>query len=253
MKALAAACLAAAACGAWAHDTWFAPSRDPARGATKLELATGTRYPVQDSTPGAASVVRAECRGRGGQRVPLQGEDRSTLWLDLTARGDAVSCWAELMPFSIQLEPKIVQVYLDEIHASPAVRQAWARMQARGVPWRESYRKFARIELDPSLAARREPAGLPMELVVLGEGELRAGAQLAFQLLRDGKPLASFPVEFVSERSRVGLWRETDAEGKLRQALPFAGRWLLRGTDVRPAADGERWESRFVTLAIELR
>ncbi len=36
-------------------------------------------------------------------------------------------------------------------------------------------------------------------------------------------------------------------------AVPLAGRWLLRGTDVRPSTQNpDRWESRFVTLAFEV-
>ena len=89
---------------------------------------------------------------------------------------------------------------------------------------------------------------------MLGNKPIAVGEPLEFQVLRDGRPFAGFPVELVSERSALGIWRESDADGKLRHSLPFAGRWLLRGTDLRPS--GERpdtWESRFVTLAIEAR
>ena len=58
----------------------------------------------------------------------------------------------------------------------------------------------------------------------------------------------------MSERSPLGIWRETDADGLLRHTLPFAGRWLLRGTDLRLSAQrANTWESRFVTLALEAR
>jgi hypothetical protein len=40
----------------------------------------------------------------------------------------------------------------------------------------------------------------------------------------------------------------------LRHRLPFGGRWLLRGTDLRPSATRpDSWESRFVTLTLEAR
>jgi uncharacterized GH25 family protein len=103
-------------------------------------------------------------------------------------------------------------------------------------------------------AAARRPAGQDLEIVVLGDQPIAVGQPLEFQVLRDGRPLAGFPVELVSERSPLGIWRQTDADGKLRHSLPFAGRWLLRGTDLRLSAQrADTWESRFVTLAIEAR
>jgi hypothetical protein len=244
--------LAAAAFGAAAHDTWFSPVPGSATAAARLELATGNRYPVQEVNPGAASLAKAGCLGTQWQRIPLQPAGDTPRALVLRAqKPGAVSCWAELKPFDIEIEPRLVQVYLDEIRAPSAVREAWKRLHERGVPWRESYRKFARIELQPQRGVDRKPAGLPLELVVLGDAPLRAGVPLQFRLLRDGRPLAGFPIELVSERGRIGVWRETDADGRIGHVLPFAGQWLLRGTEVRLAEDGERWTSRFVTLAIE--
>ena len=253
VKRLAGALLTAAACGACAHDTWFAPSRAPVQGQLRLELATGNRYPIQEVNPGAASLVSAECADAQGRRTTLQAVESPVNWLGLRSRGaDALSCWAELKPFDIVLEPRLVQVYLDEIRASASVREAATRQRERGISWRENYRKFARIELQSQSAAERKPVGLPLELVVVGNMPLRSGTPLQVQLLRDGKPLPGFPIELVSDRSRLGVWRETDGEGSISHVLPFAGRWLLRGTEVRLAEDGEHWTSRFVTLAIEV-
>jgi hypothetical protein len=64
--------------------------------------------------------------------------------------------------------------------------------------------------------------------------------------------LPDFPVELVSERNAVGVWRHTDASGMLRHELPFGGRWLLRGTELRLSPErADTWESRFVTLAVQ--
>jgi hypothetical protein len=57
----------------------------------------------------------------------------------------------------------------------------------------------------------------------------------------------------VNERSPVGLWFRTDAQGRIRARLPLPGRWLLRGTDLRlSAVDATRWESQFITYAFEV-
>ena len=74
-----------------------------------------------------------------------------------------------------------------------------------------------------------------------------------FQVLREGKPLPDFPVELINERSPLGLWHRTDAEGRIRAKLPLPGRWLLRGTELQlSAADATRWESQFITYAVEV-
>jgi len=263
--ATAVVCLTAGT--AAAHDSWLSPSGATSPVPAALELATGTRFPLQQFGPAAVSVVQAQCDDGSGHRLPLRPvhEHPQRLALEAAADGRAtrspLSCWAELREAEIELEPRVVQVYFAEIHASAALRAAWTALRERGLPWRERYRKFARIELGAdrdlpagSLAAVRRPAGLDLEIVVLGDGPVAVGELLEVRVLRDGQPLAGFPVELVSERNAVGVWRETDAGGAVRHRLPFAGRWLLRGTDLRLAEGQEgAWESRFVTLAVEAR
>jgi hypothetical protein len=261
---LAGACavLCFAAGTAQAHDTWFSPGQD----GKLLELATGNRYPVQEVGPVAASLANAGCGDGESPRLALRALRGHPQRLDMApAPGDAaqppLACWAELHAADIELEPRLVQVYLAEIRAPAVIRNAWARLQERGLPWRERYRKFARIELASASAlpperraAARQPVGMALEIVVLGSEPVAVGEPVAFQVLRDGRPLAGFPVELVSERNALGVWRETDAQGMLRHRLPFGGRWLLRGTDLRASATHpDRWESRFVTLALEPR
>lgn len=260
-----AAVLGLAAVQAHGHDSWLSPARAHAPGGPlALELATGNRYPVQETAPGVANLARAACTDGTGSfgLTPMPGE-RTLLHLRASARprGPLIACWVELAALEIEIEPPLVQVYFNEIRTPAANRQAWADMRSRGLPWRERYRKFARIELMPEgepltaqVAAVRRPIGLGLEIVVLGAEPIAVDTPLQFQVLRDGRPLAGFPVELVSERSALGIWRETDGQGKLQHRLPFAGRWLLRGTDLRPSIEHpDRWESRFVTLAIEAR
>ena len=174
----------------------------------------------------------------------------------------SVSCWARLVPIDIDIDDATVEVYLDEVQALPAVRQRWAALKARGVRWQETYVKHARIERDgdgdsAALATPALPAlGLDLRLQA-ARRPLRAGDSLRVQLLRDGQPLAGQPLQLVGtdggSEGSAGVWQRTDATGQIELRLPAAGRWLLRGTELRPAADGsDRWESRFVTLAFEV-
>lgn len=254
---------ALAAPAAWAHDTWF--SRQASPGAPLgLALSTGTRYPQRQFNPTAASLQQAACRTAGGRRLALtpttEAADHLRLQTQVPAQAGGLSCWAELHPFNVELKPDIVAVYFAEIHPPEAVRQAWAEMQARGVTWQERYTKYARIDLasaapggPPGLAGDGLPTGLAMDILLDRSAPLRPRGEVRFQVLRLGKPLPNFAVELVSDQLRYGRWVTTDDEGRATVTVPFAGGWLLRGTDLYPSPDQpDRWESRFVTLAFEV-
>jgi uncharacterized GH25 family protein len=82
---------------------------------------------------------------------------------------------------------------------------------------------------------------------------LRAGDTLRAQVLRDGQPLAGLPVELRNDLLAVGIWRQTDEQGRIELVLPLAANWLLRGVDLRPAADHpDRWDSRFISLGLQV-
>ncbi|AEG94513.1 DUF4198 domain-containing protein [Ramlibacter tataouinensis] len=259
----AATLLALLATASWGHDSWLTPSRSvPPAGRQLLQLTTGNRYPVPEFSQSRESVVAARCSD-GLVDLPLQPWRDQPQWLELAALAadgrPPLGCWLELAAVDVEIEPATVQLYFDEIRLAPQLRQAWAAQLARGVRWRERYRKFARVELPAAAQAAperlrqaRQPAGLGLELVVLGDQPVAARRRTEFQLLRDGKPLAGLPVELVSQRSAFGLWGRTDDQGRVGWVLPFGGQWLLRGTELLPS--GERpdtWDSRFVTLVVE--
>jgi hypothetical protein len=254
---------------ALAHDSWFAPQPANERGQLVLALGTGNQYPVFDVAIAAAQLQTSGCLGPGVREVPLReaggpGLFRQNTPFLLLRTGRpvspvaSVSCWAQLVPIDIQIDDATVQIYLDEIKALPAVRERWATLRARGVPWQETYVKHARIEIDGEQAATAPAAaidGLGLDVrLETPQRPLRAGDNVRLQLLRDGQPLAGLPVEVRSDTSPIGFWRQTDAEGRVQITLPLAARWILRGTDVRPSTQHpDRWESRFVTLVFEVQ
>lgn len=203
-----------------AHDTWFERRADGS-----LQLGTGTQFPKQETPLDPQWIARQGC--------------------------DAGSCWAQSAPFELTLDPARIPLYLDEVRPDAALLQAWQAMQARGLPWVERYAKHARIVTDPAAAAT--PSGMAMDVLLWSDGPLRRGRPLTLQLLRDGLPLPHFAVELRSDRSRFGLWRRTDDQGRLVFTPPFAAAWLLRGVDLRLATQRpDSWDSRFVTLAFEV-
>ncbi len=257
---------------AFAHDSWLRPTDAAERAdgdaqALYLSLTTGNRYPLGEFAVAPASLVQSACRSVESASVPLRAQrvlPRSLLLRAQQGPGEAAalrSCWLEIKAHDIQIEPPLVQVYLNEIRAPQAARAAWATLLASGQPWRERYRKFARMELaltntesPAQVAALRRPQGLGMEIVPVGSAPLAVGQPLLFQVLRDGKPLPDLSVELVSERNPLGVWQQSDAQGHLRHTLPFGGRWLLRATQLElPRMDEKKpaWKSRFVTLEFE--
>jgi hypothetical protein len=138
-------------------------------------------------------------------------------------------------------------------------------MQARGLPWRERYTKHARIDIEGTTAGLEAGAGAPaaaspstpvlgMDLQrVNGGAALAVGQTLEALVLRDGLPLAGQALELLNEASPVGIWRRSDAQGRVSMPVPLPGRWILRGVDLRLSdTTPDQWESRFVTLAFEV-
>lgn len=241
---------------ALAHDTWFHRETLDASGRWTLSLGTGNQFPLMETPLAAEALQLAGCR-QSGEPVqplrPLRALDKA-VQLRTPPAGGGLSCWAQSMPFEIELPPDKIALYLKEIHASPAVNAAWAGMRERGLPWKERYAKHARIELPGTRAERAAAPALALDAVPLGgPAGWRRGDTASFQLLRDGQPLADFAVELRHERAPVGLWLVTDAQGRVQMRLPLAGRWVLRGTDLRPSIERPgTWDSRFITLAFDV-
>jgi uncharacterized GH25 family protein len=161
----------------------------------------------------------------------------------------------ELKPRSLELTPKQVQEYLEEIDAPEEVRQQWigAREPRR---WRETYTKHAKTfirvgtsQLDNSWA---EPVGMSLEIVPETDPtRLRRGADFSVRVLQNGMPLGNFPVGLLREGRHKSEIRKTDDQGRVKFRLGMSGRWLLRGTKLRKAEKPEiDWDSDFTTLTV---
>jgi hypothetical protein len=220
-----------------------------------LSLGTGNRFPRQEHPLGAEQLQHKGCASAAGVVAldPLRFNDHALLLHMAPAGEGAVSCWAQLITFEVEIPPDKVALYLDEIHAGEALRARWAALQASGLPWKERYTKHARLELGSERQApASRPGDLGMDLVFDGaQGPLRSGTLQALRATRDGQPLAGLWVELVDAAGTSAGWQRSDAEGRLAVTPPHPGRWLLRGVDLRPEGD-TAWVSRFVTLAFDV-
>lgn len=236
-----------------AHDTWL-EERPGRAGRLELALTTGELFPAAQTAIAASSLVDRGCVAASGRRLRLNTGPSEPSALALRAAagtGESITaCWVQTEPFDVEVPPHLVPVYLREIAAAESVRQAWAAHQKQGLPWLERYTKHARITLaGQPMAATPSPApAMALDVEILSPGRLRAGDVLHFRVLRDGQPLAGQAVELRGDMSRLGLWRTTDGDGRASVPVPFAGRWVLRATDLRALPDRPgHWESRFVT------
>jgi hypothetical protein len=242
--------------GACAHDTWFATQPADARDGLALSLGTGNQFPRFETGIGYQYLLKSGCRADAhGATRPLQRAAETPSELRLSVRGERpASCWAQLTPFEVELPPDKIAIYFKDIQASAAVRDAWAQMSARGVSWRERYTKHARIDLGGDASDAATPVDMAMDVLLESpQRPLASGQPLHFRVLRDGQPLPDFSVELRSALSPLGIWRKTDAQGRVDFVAPLPGRWVVRGVDLRVSpTDPDRWESRFVTLAFEV-
>lgn len=256
---------------AQAHDTWFEALSNVANASANaaaphlLALGTGNQVPTHEFAVATSALARQGCVDGTGRSRDLQPQLQLPTRLVLrTTQGGAMSCWAQLVPFDIDLPADKIALYIEEIRPSAEVLAQWAAMQARGLAWRERYTKFARIELPGatgSTGATVAPAALPispslgLDLHLLTDASrVQAGDSLNFQLLRDGQPLPGLALELRSTVGTAGIWGVTDAAGQLRLTVSQAGAWVLRGTELRVAAsDPTRWDSRFITLAFQVK
>ena len=233
---------------AWAHDSWFRAVPGAGAGAPQLSLGTGQRYPQQETAIAPEYLQAQGCRptdSAGGERFmrPL-GYD-GTQALRLKRPVAARSCWAQLVPLEVEVQPQRVDAYLREIRASADMLAAWQAQRRQGLPWRERYVKHARIDFGDA-AGGTAPVPLGMDLVRLPGGQM--------QVLRDGQPLPGQAVELLGDEAPFGIWRRSDEAGLLVLGALPPGRWLARAVDLRPRSDEPgHWDSRFVSLAFEVR
>lgn len=248
--ALAALLLATSA---QAHDTWF--ELQPGTGKAELLIGSGNRFPLYEGGVGGNAFDKSGCRGGDGKAAALtfrRHVRNATLLRTDAEDGPALTCWAQLQPFDVELTPQLVEVYFREIRPSAAVVAAWQALRAQGVVFRERYVKSARY--DGADVTSPKPTGTTMDVVRLTPAAApKVNDTVSWQILRDGEPFADFPVELVNENSPLGLWTRSDKEGRVTMRLPLPGRWLLRGTDLRPSpADPTRWESKFIAYSFDV-
>lgn len=251
-----------------AHDTWLLPKafRLKPEQRSALVFTSGMIFPknahaIKPERISQAFVLLADEKTQLAQR---QTTAKALEMPVMPPNVGVATAFVELIPKSLELTPKLVREYLNEIGASDSLKAVWRNVPQKGnsIKWRESYTKHAKtfffvgkeedVQRDSSW---KKPCGMKLEIVPEAHpGLLRAKGTLPVRVLLDGKPLANFPVGFVGESSGKSLLQTTNTEGRTTFALPKAGRYLLRGTLLKPTQTNDlEWQSNFTTLTVEVR
>ncbi len=246
---------------ALAHDTYLLPKRFsvPAGTSLALDLTSGVGFPFLDTAikPERVAFARGRLAGKTFEIKDFGPAKKSLRFNARFSKPGVATIGVDLKPRTLDLELAKVQEYFDEIDPPDAVKQRWAAMP-KPKRWRESYVKHSKtvvrvgkFESDRSWA---EPIGMFLEIVPETDPTtLKPGDEFAVHVLKDGKPFEGFSLGIIREAMFNGEFKKTDANGRVVFKLDKAGRWLLRGTDLRPSSKPDlEWESDFTTLTIEV-
>ncbi|HVG03371.1 MAG TPA: DUF4198 domain-containing protein [Burkholderiaceae bacterium] len=251
--------------GVAAHDTWLQPRRASVLPGTiaQIDLTSGDKFATFEAVIKADRVATARFRLNGKtSNIPPGSPEKKSLELRAPLSEPGVATlWVSLAPKSAELNRKEVQHYLDEIDAPSLLTQAWyAGTKAKTAkPWREVYSKhaktFVRVGRPKSDLSWQEPVGMPLEVVPEKDPTaLRAGDEFPVRVLKNGSPLMDFSLGILREGKTNRAFKKTDAAGRAVFRIARAGKWLLRGTELRSShKPGTDWESDFTTLYFEVQ
>lgn len=259
---LATAGLVLVAALASAHDTWLLADRQSVPVGTRLTLSmtSGMAFPKNETRidPTRLKTATARLAGQSSALRPMTSSQNALRLQAVLTKPGVATIWASLKPRTLELTPKQVTEYLDEIGAPDSVRRLYV-----GVPqpprWRERYTKYTKTYVAVGQGVRdsswREPAGIGLEIVPLTDPTtIGVGDTLTIRVLRGGVPAPAFPISDVFAAEVSNRLVRTDSNGAAKLPAVRAGLWMLRGTDLRrPPSDVDAdWESMFSTLTLRV-
>ncbi|WP_438481423.1 DUF4198 domain-containing protein [Oleiharenicola lentus] len=246
----------------FAHDTWLqatAPAAKPG-GAIALQLTSGNGFKGIEFGPQADRVQLATLHlaGKSSALTPGTTTEKFLPFSSQPAANGVAVFSVELKPRVLELKPELIEEYLEEIHALPAIRTEWEKIPAPKV-WRERYTKSAKtfVRVGEPIASDRtwaEITGLSLEIIPERDPTtLRAGDVLSVRVLKHGKPFAGLPLGFVADGETHHHIVTTDQDGRAAAPVNHPGRWLVHGTDLYRANEKDlEWESLFTTLVVDV-
>lgn len=245
-RAILAGAAAASATAASAHDFFLLPEQFivASPGEATIRATVGAEFPEPET---AVPVDRIRRVGAAGSGASLEIGDASAnataLTLSAPRTGVAVA-GASTHPRDVDYGEDRIDLIMQEYRVDPEVAA-----QVRNLPsprtLRVSSRRFAKtivcvVRCDDWAVAQR-PLGMPLEFVAAGSDRDH------FQLLREGRPLANYPVDLATS-SGERLRLSTDADGEVHLPSNARGALMLFAAAMLAPADGERFVLKLSSL-----
>lgn len=235
-----------------AHDFFLLPEAFVnADGSEATVLATvSAAFPTPEIVVDAERIAWVGAQGPGtpALRVGAPASNAATLALSSAGPGLIVA-GASTQPRDVEYGEDVVDLILAEYRVGPDAQAATAALP-RPRTLRATSRRYAKTLLcmtdcnDRSAAA--QPLGMAFEFVAVD------GANDLFQLLRDGKPLADYPVDLVtadSTRSHLA----TDHEGQIRLPAEVQGTMMLFAAYMQPPQGEGRFDMQLTSFTLNKR
>lgn len=243
---------------AYAHDTWLLPVQADSSQATTFDLTSGMAFPTADYAIPADRIATRGCRAKESDcalQVGTKGEHALALSAKLAAGMPAV-VWVDLAAKTLDLDADQVEEYLTEIDPPASVRAAYLA-QPEPRHWRETYVKHAKAltgATNSTPTVWSQPIGSALEIIPSQDSHLSKDSDARFRVVSAGKPLADFVIGVIGGSAAKPRLLRTDAGGEINLRIDRTGYWLLRVTELKPSAIKDiDWESRFATLAFDVR
>ena len=248
-----------------AHEFWMLPGDFVVApgGKTSLTLASGEdfRGPKVAFSKDVVASLRHYAPGRAidlSPRIPPTGELRE-LPLAFAEPGTHLIAF-DTHPSSITLPAEKFQAYLRDEGLGFIAGKREASGKA-ATPGRERFRRNIKtlVQVGDRLdATYRQRTGQRLEIVPLANPfSKRAGDELGFQVLFDGKPIPGALIQAWHKKSGQTsiIKTKTDSKGGARIALPLPGAWMVSVVHMVPARDtpDHDWDSYWGNLTFALR
>lgn len=251
-----------------AHEFWIEPAsfRPEVRRQVDVALMVGDGFPGEPFSRKPQRTVRFEQTRADPRGAPASEPIAGRVGAHPAGRcaftepGNHILIFRSNHAF-VELEAEKFESYLREKGLEGIITQR-AERNASNKPGREAYSRCAKALVQargdgPVPSEKPDRAvGLPLEIVALSDVHLPGAATqpLTFQLLHDGKPLASALVLAQRRGDKVHSNTRTDADGRVTLTLEQPGVWLVAAVHMTPAPDnlGADWESLWASLTFEL-
>jgi uncharacterized GH25 family protein len=243
-----------------AHDAWIEPSAfRPAPGTIIGARLLVGRDVIGDPLPRNDSLIRQFIVEDVAGRRPLVGHDGADPagLLRVNAAGLLVLGYHS-NPSTVEETADKFNQYLTEEGLETISTLRAQRGETGAV--RELFSRCAKsLVLAGSADAMQEDRALGFTLELVAERNpyaLRAGDELPVRLTYESRPLAGALVVAINRDDPSGkLAVRSDADGRVRFALPRGGMWLIKAVHMirAPSGAGADWESFWASLTFDLR